>query len=240
MAKRSVVKMSAYKKEEFADKKGPEIYGLSNWTLSEEQQELSEIIDSSDCVFVSGKAGTGKTAGVLHNFVKTYLKDKSKKIVVIRCAVEAGMDKIGFLPGGVGEKLEPHFASSKAILEDLLSKNKLECDIDKRIKFVIPNFILGSTFDDSLILVDEAQQLSPEIIKLILERVGTNSKVVLCGDPSQIYTSTGKRNGLATTIKIFQSHPVSGIDFFTFSVYNNMRSDFVARINQVYESTGLM
>jgi len=189
---------------------------------------------------VSGKAGVGKTAAILHNFVKTYLKDNTKKIIVIRTPVEVGMDKIGALPGSEEDKLGPHFSSAKRILEQLLSKEKVRCDIDKRIQFRIPNFIIGDSLDDSLIIISEAQQMSPEIIKLLLERTGKNSKVVVEGDESQKYTSTGKRSGLSKTIEIFNKNPQKGIEYFEFSKYNNMRSDFVARINLVYESTDLI
>lgn len=230
MAKRSKVV------EIFQDNKGSQVYGISSWELSPEQKELSEIINSSTMTIVSGKAGTGKTAATLHTFVKEYLRDKSKKIIIIRTAVEAGFDKIGALPGSDKEKTQPHFSSAQAILESLMSKEKVKCDMDKRIHFKIPNFVLGETFHDSLILIDEAQQLAPEIVKLLLERVGQDSKVVLCGDESQKYTSTGRRNGLSKTIEIFQKSPVEGIDFFEFSNFNNMRSDFVGKINRVYEN----
>ena len=82
--------------------------------------------------------------------------------------------------------------------------------------------------------------MSPEIIKLLLERTGKNSKVIIEGDESQKYTSTGKRSGLSKTIEIFNKNPQQGIEYFEFSKYNNMRSDFVARINLVYESTDLI
>lgn len=214
--------------------------GIDRWELSPEQQELSNIIDASDMVLVSGKAGVGKTAAILHNFVSEYLRDKTKQIIVIRTPVEAGMDKIGALPGTEGEKLEPHFQSAKRILEELLSKEKVKCDTGKRIHFKIPNFVLGDTFDNSLIIISEAQQMSPEIIKLLLERVGRDSVVVVEGDESQKYTATGKRSGLSKTIEIFKANPQSGIEFFEFSKYNNMRSDFVGKINLVYEATDLI
>lgn len=214
--------------------------GIDSWSLSPEQNELSEIISASEMVLVSGKAGVGKTAAILHNFVRQYLKDKSKQIIVIRTPVEAGIDKIGALPGNESEKLGPHFQSAKRILEDLLSKEKVKCDIDKRIHFKIPNFVLGDTFDNSLIIISEAQQMSPETIKLLLERVGKNSVVVVEGDESQKYTSTGRRSGLSKTIEIFNKNPQSGIEFFEFSKRNNMRSSFVGKINLVYEATDLI
>lgn len=211
------------------------VNGIDNWELSYEQKDLSKIVSMSDMTLVSGKAGVGKTSAILHNFVKEYLQDVNTNIVVIRTPVEAGLDKIGFLPGDASEKLEPHFAPAKNILEQLMSKEKVKCDIGKRIHFHIPNFLLGMTFDNSLIIVSEAQQLPKEVIRLIMERVGNNSKIVFEGDESQKYTTTGVRSGLSHAFEIFQKHPTEGVDFYEFSGNINMRSDFVGRINKVYE-----
>jgi phosphate starvation-inducible PhoH-like protein len=209
--------------------------GIDRWELSNEQKELSKIISMSDMTLVSGKAGVGKTAAILHNYVKEYLSDVSKHIVIIRTPVEVGLDKIGFLPGDSKEKLEPHFAPFKKILELLMSKDKVKCDLNKRIHFSIPNFLLGDSLDDSLIIVSEAQQLPKEVVRLIMERVGNNSKIVFEGDESQKYTTTGIRSGLSHAFGLFQKHPTEGVDFYTFSGNTNMRSDFVGRINKVYE-----
>jgi len=193
---------------------------------------------SSDMTLVSGKAGVGKTAAILHTFAYMYLRDVTKQIIVVRTPVEAGIDKIGFLPGDEAEKLGPHFLPAKKILEQLMGKNKVECDMGKRIHFRIPNFVLGDTFDNSLIIISEAQQMPPNMIKLLLERVGKDSIVVVEGDESQLYASDGKRNGLSHAFDLFQKHPQQGIDFFTFSNNHNMRSDFVGRVNRVYELEG--
>lgn len=220
-------------------------HGITKWELSPEQKTLSNLIRENDLVFVSGKAGCGKTAGVLHNYVTEYLQDKSKRIIVIRTPVEAGLDKIGALPNGVSEKIEPHFLPAKRILEELLSPGKVECDLGKRIEFMIPNFALGDTFKDALVIISEAQQLPPLILKLLLERIGIRSKCVVEGDKTQLYASEGKRNGLTHAIGVMfpdgsEECPYSdSVAQFEFSNQINQRSEIVKSVNEAYSKVGL-
>lgn len=215
-----------------------ESYGLHKIQLTTEQKRFADKILLNDLVFCVGPAGTGKTLAALHTFVKLYLEDHSKRIIVIRTPVEAGMDKIGALPDGLMEKTEPHFASSKALLEMLLSKGKVETDLDHRIQFKIPNFCLGATFDNSLILIDEAQQLPPLILKLLLERTGLDSKVVVMGDNTQLYVDARGRNALIDAIPRFFDEgfvpKYEGIEYQEFSVDDVQRSDLVKRVIRAY------
>lgn len=179
-----------------------ERFGYHNIRLTNNQKIVRDLIECNRIVFLEGVAGTGKTMTVLYTYLHEYLNDQTKKIMVIRTPVEAGDDRIGYLEGKKAEKCEPHFASSKKILEELLSKPKVEADLGKRIFFEIPNYVLGETFDDTLVFIDEAQQISPKILKLLLERTGKNSTVVVAGDPSQLYAG-GRRNGLSDGINRF-------------------------------------
>lgn len=181
-----------------------ENYGYHKFILTASQKELANKIIENTLTFVDAPSGTGKTTSILHTFVKEYLRDKHKQIIIIRTPVEAGMDKVGFLPNDLSEKLAPHFSSTKYMLEQLLSKGKVETDMGHRIHFKIPNYTLGCTFDNALLLIDEVQQIPPMIVKLLLERTGINSKVVIAGDSSQLYaTEASKRNGLKDAIKRF-------------------------------------
>ena len=154
-------------------------FGYKDWVLSQDQKTLGNVMRQNDLIFVSGRAGSGKTAGVLYHYIQDYLNDKDKKIVVIRTPVEAGLDKIGALPNGLSDKIEPHFSPAKKILTELLNGGKVQCDLEKRIEFKIPNFALGDTFKDCLIVISEAQQLPPLILKLLLERIGEGLNVWL-------------------------------------------------------------
>lgn len=218
-----------------------ESYGLHAFKLTEAQKELCNKIMSHTITFVDSVAGTGKSTAVLHCFVREYLSNPHKKIIVIRTPVEAGgLDKIGFLPNELSMKVEPHFASSKKILEQLLSKAKVDNDLDNRIFFKIPNYELGATWDNSLVLIDEAQALQPMIMKLLLERIGVGSKVVVAGDSNQLYASeAAKRNGLKDAIKrFFDECGVShfpDVAYHTFDVEDVQRSEIVKTVIRAYQ-----
>lgn len=218
-----------------------ESYGYKQFSLTDTQQDFQDKILANDMVVCSAPSGTGKTLATLHTFVKLYLQDPTKQIVVVRTPVEAGMDKVGFLPNGLSEKLEPHFASAKVLLGKLLNKGKLETDMDHRIHFKIPNYLLGSTLDNTLLVIDEAQEIPPLILKLILERVGDNSKVVVLGDPSQRYSFDKGRNGLTDVVqKFFALHDgeivpkFDGVDYHTFEIDDVQRSEFCKTVLRAY------
>jgi len=217
--------------------------GYTSITLNASQQVLHDKINDNTLVFVEGKAGTGKTLSILYTFVKEYLKDNRKQIMIIRTPVEAGMDKIGALPNDYNAKIEPHFDSTKRLLEKLLSKGKVEADLNTRIHFKIPNFALGATYDNTLVLCDEVQAIPPMILKLLLERIGENTKMVIAGDSSQIYSDrAGLRNALSDAIPRFftklNSNEVipkfDDMDYHEFTVEDVMRSDIVKDVIRAY------
>lgn len=193
--------------------------------------------------------GTGKSLSALYAAVTSYLADPTQRIIVIRTPMEATLhDKVGFLPDDLNSKLEPHFASSKVILEELLTPQKVEADINgqhKRIQFLIPNFILGSTIDNATVIIDEAQTLNPVIMKLLLERCGENSKIIVLGDPSQVYSSNKDRQGMRDAIHKFFNVDDKGkvlnakfadIGYFKFEISDVMRSDIVKTVLMAYNS----
>ena len=218
-----------------------EQYGLHSYKLTDAQKDLANKIQGHTLTFVDAPPGTGKSLAVLHTFVKEFLRDKHKQLIIIRTPVEAGMDKVGFLPDSLESKLAPHFSSSKYLLEQLLNKGKVETDMDHRIHFKIPNFVLGSTLDNSLVFIDEAQQLQPMIMKLLLERIGVNSTVVVAGDSRQLYTSeASKRNGLKDAIqRFFHSDGTPKFPdiapLHSFTVDDVQRSEIVKIVIRAYE-----
>lgn len=207
--------------------------------LTPNQTHVGNLIKSHDLVFVEGPAGCGKTVGILAEFVKRYQTDRSMKLIVIRTPVEAGSDKIGFLPDDYNKKIEPHFQSARDALNLLMGKGKVDCDMDKRIFFKIPNYCLGSTWDNALVLIDEAQQLQPMIMKLLLERAGQNTKIVVAGDRTQLYVKDVTRNGLSNAMAKFvdpDGEPYyDNVEWFRFPIEDSRtRSDLAYTVVHAY------
>ena len=227
---------------QFNRKRYQEGFGINHFKLSEAQKEAQNVIRSNTLSFIEGPAGTGKSLSILHQYVQDYLNDQTMNIVVIKTPVESsGKDRIGFLPDSLESKLEPHFAATKKTLSDLLSAGKVEADLGHRIHFKCPNFILGSTLDNSLILIEEAQQLEPMIMKLLLERIGRNSRCVVTGDREQLYTHDKARNGLTDAISRFFTTD-SGIlvpkydmvGHYAYDIEDVQRSDIVKTVLRAY------
>ena len=209
---------------------------INRFVLTQKQAQLSDVIDNNVITFLEAPAGTGKSSTVLFNYCKRYLTSKEQEILVIRTPVEAGEDKIGFLPDDKKAKLEPHFAAYRKILTDFLGP-KFNADFEKRIIFDIPNFQISQTWDNKLVIIDEAQQWPPLIIKLLLERIGVNTKVVVCGDSTQLY-SGGKRQGLRDAVSRFINEDgtpkYGGVGYFCMTADDVMRSDIVKTVIKAY------
>lgn len=216
--------------------------GLSQFKPTEKQREMLDVIRYNTLCVVEAPAGTGKTSTILWDYCQEYLRDPTKKIVVVRTPVEAAsLDKVGYLPLGLEEKIAPHFESTKRILTEFLGKNKVECDMDSRIFFKIPNYMVGSTIDNALILVDEGQLLQPMILKLILERLGVNSRCAVVGDASQLYANDKEsklRNGLSDMIGRFFDKNMEplypDVGYYSFDAEDVMRSEIVKSVIKAY------
>lgn len=229
-------------------KYSPDTYGYRSFKLSETQADLIQKIDESTITFLESPAGCGKTFAALYYAVDQLLVNMYD-IVVIRTPVESGSDKIGFLPSDLNVKLEPHFASTRVLLNDLLSPGKVESDLDKNIHFKIPNYCLGCTFNNSTVIIDEAQELSPLTMKLLLERIGLNTKMIICGDPTQQYSHSSQRGGLTSALHRFFKTEASElkrdsegnliplydkVGYHRFTADDMMRSDIVKTVVTAY------
>lgn len=220
-------------------------FGIKDITLSNKQKDFQDVLRDNTLTFVEGPAGVGKSLAAFHYAVQKYMEEPSTQIIVIRTPVEAGSDKIGFLPSDLKDKLEPHFSSTKLLLETLLSPDKVQADMEgryKRIQFLIPNYAIGATWDNAIICIDEAQQIQPLIMKLLLERIGVNSKVIVMGDPSQVYVGTKDRHGMRDAMSKFFQVDDAGelqalypdIGYFKFEAKDCMRSDIVKTVIEAY------
>lgn len=209
---------------------------LNRFVPTQNQNKITQSIYENTITLLSAPAGTGKTSTVLHTYCKEYLKDNTLDILIIRTPVEAGLDSIGFLPDTKEAKLEPHFAAYRKILTDFLGQ-KFNADLGKRIHFDIPNFQISQTWDNKLVIIDESQQLPPLICKLLLERIGVNTKVVMCGDPTQLYQG-GKRNGLTDAIERFINEDgtpkYKDVGYVYLDAEDVMRSDIVKTVIKAY------
>lgn len=217
------------------------VNGYKKMTLSNSQKECLKVIQNNILTFVKGPAGAGKSLVAFYYAVLEAQRNPTQKIIVIRTPVESGKDRIGFLPDDLNKKMEPHFASAKILLESLLTPGKVDADMNgkhKSIQFLIPNYALGSTFDNATIIIDEAQMLEPLIMKLLLERTGVNSKVIILGDPTQVYARDHSRNGLTHAYNRFfdeNNEPrFEDVGTFSFGVDDIMRSDFVKTVINAY------
>lgn len=225
----------------FQEEKDNMITEMKRFVPTQSQKEAINVARENTLSIISGVPGSGKTTCILWDYCQEYIKDPSKQIVIIKTPVEAGMDKIGYLTGDRDEKLSAHFVANRKILEEFLTRGKVESDLNRRIHLLPPNYLLGMTFDNALVMVEEAQQMQPMILKLILERTGLNSRVCVVGDPLQLYTDTKEarlRNGLTDMIERFfdkdQNPKYDDVGLYEFGVEDVQRSDIVKTVIRAY------
>lgn len=197
------------------------------------QRRYIEAIERNDLVFGLGPAGTGKTYLAVAMGVSALLAKRVSRIILTRPAVEAG-EKLGFLPGTLQEKVDPYLRPLYDALYDMLEADKVEKLLEKMTIEVAPiAFMRGRTLNDSFIILDEAQNSSPEQMKMVLTRQGFNSKMVVNGDPTQVDLGIGKRSGLMDAAEVLSG--VEGISFVHFNEKDVVRHSLVQRIVKAYE-----
>ena len=197
------------------------------------QRRYVEAIERSDLSFGVGPAGTGKTYLAVAMAVSALLSKRVSRIILTRPAVEAG-ERLGFLPGTLQEKIDPYLRPLYDALFDMIDSEKVEKLLERNVIEVAPlAFMRGRTLNDSFIILDEAQNTTPEQMKMVLTRQGFNSKMVVTGDITQIDLPTGKRSGLNDAVEILRG--VEGISFVFFDEKDVVRHALVQRIVKAYE-----
>jgi phosphate starvation-inducible PhoH-like protein len=197
------------------------------------QRRYMEAIERNDLVFGIGPAGTGKTYLAVAMALSALLSKKMSRIILTRPAVEAG-EKLGFLPGTLQEKVDPYLRPLYDALYDMLDVEKVEKLIERSVIEIAPiAFMRGRTLNDSFIIVDEAQNSTPEQMKMILTRQGFNAKMVVTGDVTQIDLPPGKKSGLLNAEEVLRG--VEGISFIYFDERDVVRHSLVQRIVKAYE-----
>ena len=186
----------------------------------------------NDVVFGIGPAGTGKTFLAISFAVNLLKHQKIKKIVLVRPAVEAG-EKLGFLPGDLKEKVDPYLIPLYDALNDCFGKETVEKMVEKGIIEIAPlAYMRGRTLDNSVIILDEAQNTTTMQMKMFLTRLGFNSKMIITGDVTQIDLPVKSQSGLVEAMKILDNLP--GISIVKFNSFDVMRNPLVFKIINRY------
>ncbi|MGE5485622.1 MAG: PhoH family protein [Ignavibacteriales bacterium] len=197
------------------------------------QQKYAEAIRNNGLVFGIGPAGTGKTYLAVSMAVAAFRNREFSRIVLTRPAVEAG-ERLGFLPGTLEEKVNPYLRPLYDSLFDVLGVETFEKYMTRGLIEVAPlAYMRGRTLDDSFVILDEAQNTTPEQMKMFLTRMGIGSKAVVTGDITQIDLPKGTDSGLDQVRRVLKD--VEGIEFVYLTDQDVVRHELVQKIIQAYE-----
>jgi phosphate starvation-inducible PhoH-like protein len=197
------------------------------------QRRYLDAIDANDIVFGIGPAGTGKTYLAMAQAVAFLVAKKVSRIILARPAVEAG-EKLGFLPGDLQEKVNPYLRPLYDALYDMLDVDRVARYLERGTIEIAPiAFMRGRTLNDSFVILDEAQNTTPEQMKMFLTRLGFDSKAVVTGDVTQIDLPSDKRSGLVEAVEVLSG--VEGIGFMAFDERDVVRHPLVQSILRAYE-----
>lgn len=197
------------------------------------QKEYLAAIRSNAITFGVGPAGTGKTYLAVAMAVKAFKSKEISRIILTRPAVEAG-EKLGFLPGDLQNKVDPYLRPLYDGLFDLLGAETFQRLVEKQAIEVAPlAYMRGRTLDDAFIILDEAQNTTPEQMKMFLTRMGTNSKVVVTGDITQIDLPDKTKSGLVDALKVLKG--IQGIAQVQLTDKDVVRHRLVQQIVKAYE-----
>lgn len=192
-------------------------------------------IKKNDIIFGIGPAGTGKTYLAIAMAVRALKEKKVNKIILTRPAIEAG-EKLGFLPGDLQEKVDPYLRPLYDGLNDMLGQEVFQRYMEKGIIEVAPlAYMRGRTLEGSFIILDEAQNTTPEQMKMFLTRFGYGSKAIITGDVTQIDLPKGKFSGLKQVDKVLKD--IEGLEFVYLTDSDVVRHPIVTAIIQAYEKT---
>ena len=210
------------------------INGKPIYPRSENQCRLVEEFKKNDMLFAVGPAGTGKTYTAIALAVKALKNKEIRKIILSRPAVEAG-EKLGFLPGDMRDKIDPYLQPLYDALEDMIPMAKLKEFMEMNVIQIAPlAFMRGRTLNDAIVILDEAQNTTPQQIKMFLTRMGSNTKMIITGDLTQIDLPQHQNSGLVQATGILKD--VKGIGFVNLNKKDIVRHKLVTRIVDAYEN----
>ena len=213
------------------------IYGVHGKAIlprGERQRRMVREFALRDLCFATGAAGSGKTFLAICLAVKALKSKQVRRIILSRPAVEAG-EKLGFLPGEMKDKLDPYLQPLYDALGELIPAPKLKDLIDTGVIQIAPlAFMRGRTLSDAIIILDEAQNTTPQQMKMFLTRLGMNSKMIVTGDFTQIDLPRGVTSGLKDALEKLRD--LKSISFIHFDKTDIVRHPLVAEIVEVYDA----
>jgi phosphate starvation-inducible protein PhoH and related proteins len=196
------------------------------------QKRYVDSIRRNTVTFGIGPAGTGKTFLAVAMAAAALSRREVNRVILTRPAVEAG-ERLGFLPGDLMAKIDPYLRPLFDALNDMLDPEKVASHLEKGVIEVAPlAFMRGRTLNDSFVILDEAQNTSPEQMKMFLTRLGFNSKMVITGDITQIDLPREQHSGLVVVGEVLQD--IEGVDFVRFGGEDVVRHRLVQRIVEAY------
>ncbi len=197
------------------------------------QKRYVDAIDAHTIVFGIGPAGTGKTYLAMAKAVKALQAKEFNRIILTRPAVEAG-ERLGFLPGTLYEKIDPYLRPLYDALHDMLDPEKVTQYLERGVIEIAPlAFMRGRTLNDSFVILDEAQNTTPEQMKMFLTRLGFGSRMVVTGDITQVDLPREQQSGLIAVGEVLDA--VEGIEFVRFGGEDVVRHKLVQRIVEAYD-----
>ena len=197
------------------------------------QNQYLQQIQAHDISFGIGPAGTGKTYLAVASAVDALERDAVKRIVLVRPAVEAG-ERLGFLPGDLAQKVDPYLRPLYDALYDLMGFDRVGKLFERGAIEIAPlAYMRGRTLNHSFIILDEAQNTTPEQMKMFLTRIGFGTKAVITGDVTQVDLARGQKSGLVDAREVLQN--VGGIAFTSFQAEDVVRHPLVQKIVTAYE-----
>ena len=220
VAHRGGVALDTWKKKIVAKTKGQKAY--------------VDLLQANEVVFGLGPAVTGKTYVAVAKAVESLKKREVERIILSRPAVEAG-ERLGFLPGDMKEKVDPYLRPLYDALYDMMPADKVDRMLTSgEIEIAPLAFMRGRTLSESYVIIDEAQNTTPVQMKMVLTRLGQNSRMVITGDLSQIDLPHGQPSGLADAVGLLEN--VAGVGIIHLSGDDVVRHPVVARILRAYEA----
>lgn len=197
------------------------------------QQQYIKALRKSDLTFCTGPAGTGKTFLAAMVAVKALMNEEFEKLILTRPAVEAG-EKLGFLPGDLQEKVNPYLRPLYDALHELLDPERIPQLMERGVIEVAPlAYMRGRTLSNAFVILDEAQNTTPAQMKMVLTRLGFNSRMVVTGDVTQTDLPQYQKSGLSMATRILAK--VEGISFCELTKADVVRHQLVQRIVAAYE-----